>query len=166
MSGYLELSPDAKDDHDFCRALSYFPAPQHAAVLPFWSLNYSNDFLRFSCRSRLIAEFSFIFHFLWTHWAHCGIFENRVPLMYTLQGVSSVANFITAYEESQSNRDSHFLICSVTFVSKSITGTSKPRYAGFCLELPTSRWISGQGLRAPSTLDIATPIQLTAIQKQ
>ena len=42
-----------------------------------------------------------IFHFLWDHWAHCGIFENRVLLMYTLEGVSSVANFITAYEESQ-----------------------------------------------------------------
>ena len=38
--------------------------------------------------------------------------------MYTLEGVSSVANFITAYEESQKNRDSHFLICSVFFVSK------------------------------------------------
>ena len=35
------------------------------------------------------------------HWAHCGIFENGVLLMYTLEGVSSVANFITAYEESQ-----------------------------------------------------------------
>ena len=33
--------------------------------------------------------------------------------MYTLEGVSSVANFITAYEESQLNRDSHFLIHSV-----------------------------------------------------
>ena len=44
-----------------------------------------------------------IFRFLWDHWAHCGtcIFENRVLLMYTLEGVSSVANFITAYEESQ-----------------------------------------------------------------
>ena len=29
--------------------------------------------------------------------------------MYTLEGVSSVANFITAYEEFQLNRDSHFL---------------------------------------------------------
>ena len=38
--------------------------------------------------------------------------------MYTLEGVSSVANFITAYEESQYNRDSHFLIRSVFFVSK------------------------------------------------
>ena len=38
--------------------------------------------------------------------------------MYTLEGVSSVAIFITAYEESQYNRDSHFLICSVFFVSK------------------------------------------------
>ena len=28
-------------------------------------------------------------------------FENGVLLMYTLEGVSSVANFITAYEKSQ-----------------------------------------------------------------
>ena len=35
--------------------------------------------------------------------------------MYTLEGVSSVANFITAYEESQNNRDSHCLsvMCSL-----------------------------------------------------
>ena len=59
-----------------------------------------------------------IFHFLLDHWAHCGIFENEVLLMYTLEGVNSVANFITAYEESQENRDSHFLIRSVFFVSK------------------------------------------------
>ena len=39
--------------------------------------------------------------FLCDHWAHCGISENRFLLMYTLEGVSSVANFITAYEESQ-----------------------------------------------------------------
>ena len=38
--------------------------------------------------------------------------------MYTLEGVSSVAIFITAYEESQYNLDSHFLICSMFFVSK------------------------------------------------
>ena len=37
--------------------------------------------------------------------------------MYTLEGVSSIANFITAYEESQ-NQDSHLLIWSVFFVSK------------------------------------------------
>ena len=42
-----------------------------------------------------------IFHFLWDHWAHCGIFENGVLLMYTLEGVSSVADLITVYEESQ-----------------------------------------------------------------
>ena len=40
-------------------------------------------------------------HVLWDHWAHCGLFENGVLLMYTLEGVSSVANFITASEESQ-----------------------------------------------------------------
>ena len=44
-----------------------------------------------------------------------------------------------------------------------ITGTGKSRYACFCLELPTPRWIADQGLRAPSTLDIATQIRLTAI---
>ena len=43
----------------------------------------------------------FIFYFLWDHWTHCGIFENGVLLMYTLERVRSVANFITAYEESQ-----------------------------------------------------------------
>ena len=42
-----------------------------------------------------------IFHFLWDHWAHCVVFENGVLLMYTLEGVSSVVNFITAYEECQ-----------------------------------------------------------------
>ena len=39
--------------------------------------------------------------FLWDHWAHCDIVENGVLLMYMLEGVSNVANFITAYEESQ-----------------------------------------------------------------
>ena len=43
----------------------------------------------------------YICHFLWDYWAHCRVFENGVLLMYTLEGVSSVANFITAYEESQ-----------------------------------------------------------------
>ena len=32
---------------------------------------------------------------------HCGIFENGVLLMYTLEGLSSVANFFTAHEESR-----------------------------------------------------------------
>ena len=50
--------------------------------------------------------------------------------MYTLEGVSSVANFITAYEESQLNRESHFLICSVFFVSK---GNLFDVYLIFCL---------------------------------
>ena len=62
-----------------------------------------------------------IVHFLSNHWAHCSIFvvlsrnvlqlllaillqdkfENGVLLLYTLEGVSSIANFITVYEESQ-----------------------------------------------------------------
>ena len=43
-------------------------------------------------------SFMVIFSFLL---AYCGIFENGALLMYTLEGVSSVANFIIAYEESQ-----------------------------------------------------------------
>ena len=39
--------------------------------------------------------------------------------MYILDGVSSAANFNTAYEEPKYNRDSHFLIHNVFFVSKS-----------------------------------------------
>ena len=38
--------------------------------------------------------------------------------MFTLEGISSVANFITAYKECQLNRNSHFLIRSLFFVSK------------------------------------------------
>ena len=52
-------------------------------------------------RVALVTIVQNIFRFLWDHWAHCGLFENRVLLMYTLEGVSSVANFMTAYEESQ-----------------------------------------------------------------
>ena len=51
--------------------------------------------------SLYITIVQIMFHFLWDHLAHCGIFENGVLLMYTLEDVSSVANFITAYEESQ-----------------------------------------------------------------
>ena len=39
--------------------------------------------------------------YIWDHWAYCGIFENGVLLMYMREGVCSVANFITAYEETQ-----------------------------------------------------------------
>ena len=42
-----------------------------------------------------------IFHFIWNHWAYCDIFEKGVLLVYTLEGVNSVANFITASEGSQ-----------------------------------------------------------------
>ena len=38
--------------------------------------------------------------------------------MYTPGGVCSVVNSITAYEVSQYNWDSYFLICNVFFVSK------------------------------------------------
>ena len=39
-------------------------------------------------------------HWPWDHRVHCVISENTVLLMHTLEGVSSVANFITAFEES------------------------------------------------------------------
>ena len=51
--------------------------------------------------SPYITTVQIIFHFLWDHWAHCGIFENEVLLMYALVGENSVANFITAYEDFQ-----------------------------------------------------------------
>ena len=35
------------------------------------------------------------------HWAHCGIVENVLLLMYTLKGANSVAKLITGYEESK-----------------------------------------------------------------
>ena len=42
-----------------------------------------------------------IIRFLLDHSAHSGIFENGVLRMYTLDSVSSLANFITAYKVSQ-----------------------------------------------------------------
>ena len=45
------------------------------------------------------ADYTFIYP--WDYWAHGDVFENVLLLMYTLEGVSSVANFITACEESQ-----------------------------------------------------------------
>ena len=54
-------------------------------------------------RSPCIYIVQIIFHFFWDHGAHCGIFKNGVLLMYMyiLEGVTSVANLITAYEESE-----------------------------------------------------------------
>ena len=66
----------------------------------------------------IIRRHIIIFYFRWDQWAHCGFFDDGVLLLYTLEGVSSVAYFITAYKESQENRDSHFLVCDVFFVSK------------------------------------------------
>ena len=40
--------------------------------------------------------------------------------MYTLEGVFSVANFITAYEESQYHRDSHFLSVTCSLIPRVI----------------------------------------------
>ena len=49
----------------------------------------------------LVKLYRLYFDFLWNYLAHCSIFENGILLLYTLECVSSVANFITAYEESQ-----------------------------------------------------------------
>ena len=35
-----------------------------------------------------------MYNILWDHWVHCGIFENRFLLRYTLESVSSVANIL------------------------------------------------------------------------
>ena len=51
--------------------------------------------------------------------------------MYTLEGVSSVANFITAYEESQYIRGSHFLSVIFSLFPKAIV---------FTLILPHRSW--------------------------
>ena len=40
--------------------------------------------------------------------------------MYTLEGVSGVSNLITAYEEFQYNRDSHFLFVMKSLFPKAI----------------------------------------------
>ena len=62
----------------------------------------------------------YIFLSLTDHWAHCGIFENGVLLMYTLEGISSITNFISAYDESLSIKPRlTFSICDVFYVSKS-----------------------------------------------
>ena len=49
------------------------------------------------CFTKVQIIFSFPLGSLGPMW----VFENGVLLMYTLEGVSSFANFITAYEESQ-----------------------------------------------------------------
>ena len=41
------------------------------------------------------------FHFVWDTLAQCGSSENGILLMFTLEGVSSVENFIIAYKESK-----------------------------------------------------------------
>ena len=79
--------------------------------MPSFYFNYSTDFLVIS-KSK-----EFCFKFL-TDLADCDISENEVLLMYTLEGVNSVANIITAYEESQKYWDVYFLISIVFFVSK------------------------------------------------
>ena len=52
--------------------------------------------------------------------------------MHTLKGVSSVANFIPAYEEPQLNRDSHFLICGVFLFPEAIFLTFNLLHCSWC----------------------------------
>ena len=72
--------------------------PHKGTGRPIFVCTHCSNYRKFRVN---IAIGQIIFHFLWDHWVHCGIFENGVLLMYTLEDVSSVANFITAYEESQ-----------------------------------------------------------------
>ena len=56
--------------------------------------------------------------------------------MYTLESVSSVANFLTAYEESQENLDPHLLsvMCSFFFFKDRLLdfySVVKPQYVPF-----------------------------------
>ena len=52
--------------------------------------------------------------------------------MYTLEGISSVANFITAYEESQLNQGSHFLSVMYSLFPKAIFFTFILLYCSWC----------------------------------
>ena len=58
--------------------------------------------------SWLIIIEQVIFYFLWDYWDHSGYFENQIPLKPALGGVSSLANYSVAYEETQSNQVSEF----------------------------------------------------------
>ena len=69
--------------------LFYYTAADVSAVWRRWNV------------SLYVTIMQIIFHFLWAQWAYRDVFENGVLLMYTLEGVSDVASFITAYEESQ-----------------------------------------------------------------
>ena len=61
----------------------YFTIPLINSLGTIGSLYHSADYISF---------------FFWDHWTHYGTFEDGVLLMYTLEDVSSVANFITAFE--------------------------------------------------------------------
>ena len=52
-------------------------------------------------RSPYITIVQIIFHILQDHWAHYGMLEDGVLLVCALEGVSSDAGIITAYEETQ-----------------------------------------------------------------
>ena len=54
-------------------------------------------------RSLCTLPYSFYFSIILGSLGLLLYLKNEVPLMYTLEGVSSVANFITAFEESQKN---------------------------------------------------------------
>ena len=54
------------------------------------SVSYAFDFIP------VLHNSTDYIHFLLDHWAMCGIFENEVLLVYTLDGISSVADSITA----------------------------------------------------------------------
>ena len=77
-----------------------------------WSNSADDTLIIFIVSRKQVSPYftivQIIFHFLWDHWAHCGIFENEILFMYTLESVSSVANFITAYEKSHKTETSIF----------------------------------------------------------
>ena len=70
-------------------------------VLPAPQYGLSGGFAKSFCMQ-------IMFYFLLDHWAYCGIFENAVLLIYTLKGISSVANFITSMKSLSKTETSIF----------------------------------------------------------
>ena len=80
-----KVSSRTVDDDFTCSNGSQSSSAREAVVERLAVLDHSADYIRI----------------LWDHWAHYCIFKIGVLLMYRLEGVKSVANFIAAYGESQ-----------------------------------------------------------------
>ena len=88
--------------------------------------------LRYAKKSMHHHSANYISYFLWDHWAYCDIFENEVLVMYALEGVSSVANFILFMKSLNKNRDSRFLILGCSLFPKAIFLTFISLHRSWC----------------------------------